>query len=184
MSRGQIHVYTGDGKGKTTACLGLLLRFLGGGARACLIQFDKGAPPGSDFYAERRALARFENLSLRPFGLPRFNAENGTFRFKNVPGDYDEARQGLLEARAALKQGFGMLVLDEILSLPLTGLATQADIEALLVDFESAGRPCELILTGHQIWPALESKADLVTEMKKRKHYFDQALKARKGIEY
>jgi cob(I)alamin adenosyltransferase len=183
-ARSQIHVYTGDGKGKTTACLGLLLRFLGSGGRACLLQFDKGSPEGSDFYAERKALARFEGFTLQATGLPRFNAEKGTFRFKNTPGDLDEARRGLAVARESMAGGYGLLVLDEILSLPLTGLATQADIESLLDHYESLGRPCELVLSGHQIWPELERRVDLITEMKKRKHYFDQALKARKGIEF
>jgi cob(I)alamin adenosyltransferase len=182
--RARIHVYTGDGKGKTTAALGLLLRFLGGGGQACLVQFDKGAEPGSDFYGERRILERLEGMSLQPTGLPRFNAEKGTFRFKNVPGDFDEARRGLQVAKAAMQAGHGLLVLDEVLSLVLTELVKKEDIEALLNRYEELGRPCELVLTGHKIWPELVAKVDLVTEMKKQKHYFDEKQKARKGIEY
>lgn len=184
MSRAQIHIYTGGGKGKTTAALGLLLRFLGSGGKACLIQFDKGAAPGSDFYSERKALAQFPQLSLQPTGLPRFNAEKETFRFQNGPGDLAEAERGYGLALEALKGGYGLLVLDELLSLPLTGLLAQEKVEALLDAYDALGRPCELILTGHQIWPSLEARVDLITEMTKRKHYFDQALKARKGIEY
>lgn len=184
MSRPQIHIYTGDGKGKTTAALGLLLRFLGSGGRACLIQFDKGAAEGSDFYSERRALAAFPGLTLIPTGLVRFNAEKETFRFKNIPGDFAEAQRGLSLAKAALEQAYGLVVLDEVLSLALTGLMQPSELEALLDAYEGLGRPCELVLTGHQIWPELESRVDLITEMKKRKHYFDQALKARKGIEF
>jgi cob(I)alamin adenosyltransferase len=183
-ARPQIHVYTGDGKGKTTAALGLLLRFLGTGAQACFIQFDKGAAEGSDFYSERQALSRFSNATLHPTGLVRFNAEKQTFRFNNIPGDHAEAERGLKLAHEALGQGFGLLILDEFLSLPLTGLATEATVEAFLDAFEAAGRPCELVLTGHKVWPSLEARVDLITEMKKRKHYFDQALKARKGIEF
>lgn len=184
MSPNQIQVYTGSGKGKTTAALGLLLRFLGAGGKACLIQFDKGAAPGSDFYSERQALAKFPHLTLQPTGLVRFNAEKETFRFQNGPGDLAEAQRGLGLARQALEGGYGLVVLDEILSLPLTGLLPQAEIMALLAEYERLGRPCELVLTGHQIWPELEAQVDLITEMNKRKHYFDQALKARKGIEY
>lgn len=184
MSRAQVHVYTGAGKGKTTAALGLLLRFLGSGGRACLVQFDKGRAPGEELYSERQALARFPELTLHASGQPRFNPEKGTFRFKNVPGDFAEARQGLSLARQALGQGYGLVVLDEILSLPLTELLPQAQIEGLLDEYERLGRPCELVLTGHQIWPGLEARVDLITEMRKQKHYFDQGLKARKGIEY
>jgi cob(I)alamin adenosyltransferase len=184
MSRPQTHVYTGDGKGKTTAALGLLLRFLGSGGRACLIQFDKGSSEGSDFYSERKALARFDALTVQATGLVRFNAEKGTFRFKNLPGDHEEAQRGMALARQALKDGCGLLVLDEVLSLPMTGLLLEAELEAFLDEYEALGRPCELVLTGHQIWPRLEARVDLITEMKKRKHYFDQALKARKGIEF
>jgi cob(I)alamin adenosyltransferase len=183
-ARAQIQVYTGDGKGKTTAALGLLLRFLGSGGKACFIQFDKGAAEGSDFYSERKALAQFPGLTQHPTGLVRFNAEKQTFRFNNVPGDHVEAERGLALAHAALKEGYGLLVLDEILSLPLTGLASEATVEAFLDAFEAQGRPCELVLTGHKLWPTLEARVDLITEMKKRKHYFDQSLKARKGIEF
>ncbi len=184
MSPNQIQVYTGGGKGKTTASLGLLLRFLGGGGTACFIQFDKGAEAGSDFYGERKALAAFPALTLHATGRPRFNAEKGTFRFNNVPSDLEEGRRGLALARSALAGGFGLVVLDEILSLPLTGILPQAEIMGLLDDYERLGRPCELVLTGHQIWPELEARVDLITEMTKRKHYFDKSLKARKGIEY
>lgn len=180
----RIQVYTGDGKGKTTAAIGLLVRFLGGGGKACLIQFDKGAEAGSDFYGERRILAGLDGFTLHPTGLTRFNAEKGTFRFKNIPGDFEEAKRGMQLAYDALEQGYGLLVLDEILSLVLTELVKKEDIEALLDRYVALGRPCELVLTGHKIWPELVQRVDLITEMKKLKHYFDQALKARKGIEY
>ncbi|MES2201092.1 MAG: cob(I)yrinic acid a,c-diamide adenosyltransferase [candidate division FCPU426 bacterium] len=180
----QIQIYTGDGKGKTTAALGLLLRFVGGGGKACLIQFDKGAAPGSDFYGERKAMALLPGLKLEPTGLPRFNPDKGTFRFANIPGDLQEARRGLDLARGAFRQDYGLVVLDELLSTVLTGLASRDDIMGLLDDYESLGRPCELLITGHKIWPELEARADLITEMKKLKHYFDKDLKARKGIEF
>ena len=181
---GQIQVYTGDGKGKTTAALGLLLRFLGSGGRACFIQFDKGAPEGSSFYSERTLFPLLGGLTHHATGLPRFNPKHGTFRFTNVPGDLVEAQRGLVLARQALGEGFGLVVLDEILSTVLTGLLQAKEVMDLIDEHGRLGRPCELVLTGHQIWPDLEAKVDLITEMKKRKHYFDQALQARKGIEF
>jgi cob(I)alamin adenosyltransferase len=183
-SAGQIQAYTGDGKGKTTAALGLLLRFLGSGGRACFIQFDKGAEEGSDFYSERRLFPLLSGLTHLPTGRPRFNPKSGTFRFNNIPADLTEAQRGLEAAREALGQGFGLLVLDEILSAVLTGLLKQGDVIALLDEHARLGRPCELVLTGHQTWPELDERLDLITEMKKRKHYFDRSVKARKGIEF
>ncbi len=180
----QIQVYTGDSKGKTTAALVLMLRFLGSGGRACLIQFDKGAERGSDFYQERKLFPLLPGLTHHATGLPRFNAEKNTFRFKNIPADFAEAQRGLKLAKEALHQGFGLLILDEILSLILTELVQKEEILELLSAYETAGRPCELVLTGHRIWPELEAKVDLITEMKKLKHYFDKGLKARKGIEF
>ena len=180
----RIQVYTGEGKGKTTAALGLLLRFLGSGGKACLIQFDKGSKEGVDFYSERRLLEGMKDLSFHATGLPRFDPEKETFRFNNVEGDFLQARKGLDLAQAALKQGVGLLVLDELLSLILTGLLQKEDIFAFLDSYEAVGRPCELVITGHRIWPELEARVDLITEMRKVKHYFDQRVKARKGIEF
>jgi len=180
----QIQIYTGEGKGKTTAALGLILRFLGAGGKACLIQFDKGSKAGSDFYSERRIFPALDGLSHHACGLVRFDEKTESFRFPNIAGDFDEARRGLELARQSLRQGFGLLVLDEFLSLILTDLLKKEDIIRFLDDYEAAGRPSELVLTGHRIWPELEARADLITEMRKVKHYFDQSLKARKGIEY
>jgi cob(I)alamin adenosyltransferase len=180
----QIQVYTGEGKGKTTAALGLLLRFLGAGGKARLIQFDKGSKEGDALYSERGALKVFPDLEILSFGLPRFDAIKETFRFNNIEGDFKEAKRGLEAAQDSFKKGFGLVVLDEILSLVLTGLATKDDIMTLLQEYERSGRPCELVLTGHRIWDELEQRVDLITEMRKIKHYYDKNVKARRGIEF
>jgi cob(I)alamin adenosyltransferase len=184
VSQDQIQIYTGDSKGKTTASLGLMLRFLGSGGKACLIQFDKGAAPDSDFYQERKLFPLLTGLTHVPTGLVRFNAEKNTFRFNNIPGDFQEAQRGMQCAQEALAKGYGLVILDEILSLILTDLVKKEEIIALLDVYEALGRPCELVLTGHRIWPELEARADLITEMKKLKHYFDKGVQARKGIEF
>ena len=183
-NRAQIQVYTGDGKGKTTAALGLLLRFVGSGGSACLIQFDKGAAKDSDFYNERKVFHLLPNFTHIATGLPRFNPENNTFRFKNIPADLSEAQRGLKLAHETLANGYGLVVLDEILSTVLTGLLKADEVLQLLDSYEQLGRPCELVFTGHQIWPELEARVDLITVMSKQKHYFDQSVKARKGIEF
>jgi len=179
----RVQIYTGDGKGKTTAALGLLLRFLGAGGKAVLVQFDKGAGP-DDFYSERRLFPLLTGLTHHPTGLVRFVPSRGTFRFKNISGDFEEARRGLDLARQAMTSGAGLVVLDELLSLLLTGLLQEADVDSLLDTYEDLNRPCELVLTGHRVYPALVQRADLITCMEKQKHYFDQGEAARKGIEY
>jgi cob(I)alamin adenosyltransferase len=180
----KVQVYTGDGKGKTTAALGLIVRFLGAGGKACLIQFDKGSQEGKEFYSERRLLRTLPGLTFHPTGLPRFDETAQTFRFENIPEDRQAAEEGLGLARRSFAGDFGLVVLDEVLSLVMTGLASREEILALLADYEAAGRPCELVLTGHLVWPELVDKVDLITEMKKVKHYFESGESARKGIEY
>lgn len=180
----QIQIYTGEGKGKTTAALGLILRYLGTGGLACLIQFDKGAKAGSDFYSERKIFPQLAGLTFHACGLQRFDEKTESFRFPNIPGDFEEAQRGLKLAKESFKLGFGLVVLDELLSLILTGLLEKDAIMDLLDAYQEAGRPCELVITGHRVWPELEARADLVSEMRKVKHYFDQSVKARKGIEY
>jgi len=182
-AQGRIQVYTGDGKGKTTAALGLLLRFIGSGGNAVLVQFDKGAGAG-DFYGERKLFPLLPGLVHHPTGLVRFVPEKGTFRFQNVKGDFEEAHRGMALARTALTSGAGLVVLDEVLSLLLTGLLEESQIHTLLDEYERLGRPCELVLTGHKMTPQLEQRADLITRMENVKHYFDQGVVARKGIEY
>ncbi len=184
MDGGRIQIYTGNGKGKTSAALGLLLRFLGSGGKVCLIQFDKGSPESGEFYSERNILRALPGLTLHATGCQRFDAVKKTFRFENNEQDLAQARQGLALARQAIQGGFGLVVLDEILSLVMTKLVERAEVLSLLEDFQSWNRPCELVLTGHVVWPELVEKADLITEMRKRKHYFDKGEQARKGIEY
>jgi cob(I)alamin adenosyltransferase len=116
--------------------------------------------------------------------LVRFVPEKNTFRFKNIAGDFEEAQRGLKLAQTAFNSGAGLVVLDEILSLPLTGLVQEQAILELLDVYEALQRPCELVLTGHQLFPSLEQRVDLITRMQKVKHYYDQGEQARKGIEY
>src|SRR5687767_11324886 len=99
-----------------------MLRFLGSGGKACLIQFDKGSKEGSDFYSERRLFPKLEGLTHHATGLVRFDEATESFRFKNIPGDFEEAKRGLELARQSFSQGFGLVILDELLSLILTNL--------------------------------------------------------------
>jgi len=180
---GQIQIYTGDGKGKTTCAVGLIVRGAGAGLKSAFLQFDKGSE-AEDFYSERRILRKIPEIEVIPTGKIRM-MPNGQFRFSNSPPDFEEARRGLQLALSAIQNGkYNIVVCDEILSCLLTGLLKEEDVIQLLDVFEKSGRPCELVLTGRSLPDAIRAKADLVTEMKMTKHYFNKGLPARKGIEF
>lgn len=182
---GFVHVYYGGGKGKTTAAIGLAVRAAGAGKRVRFIQFDKGFDPErGEHYSERKVLRRIPEIELTPTGCERIRAD-GTFRFGVEPADLAEARRGLAEARAALAGGgYDLVILDEALGALAYGLVLEADILALLDAHEQSGRRAELVLTGHKLTPTIKERADLVTRMEKVKHYFDQGVPARVGIEF
>ena len=182
-SQGQIQIYTGDGKGKTTAAIGLTIRAAGAGHKVAFIQFDKGSD-GEDFYSERNILRTLPAIDVLPTGKIRM-MPNGQFRFANSPPDFEEAKRGLKLAEEALKSTkYQLIICDEILSCIMTTLMTEKDVLHLIDVFEKSGRKCDLILTGRTLPEAIKAKADLVTEMKMIKHYFDKGLPARKGIEF
>lgn len=182
----RIQVYTGDGKGKTTAALGLAIRHLGAGGRVCIIHFDKGAEPGLEdkLYSERAILRSLPGLELFSCGMQRFDPDQGTFRFENRSEDRQEALRGLVLAETKLVQGPSLLILDEVLSLVMTKLVKTQEVMAFVKKYADKGKPCELVLTGHAAWPELAACVDLITDMRKRKHYFDEGEGARKGIEF
>ncbi|MDZ4677033.1 MAG: cob(I)yrinic acid a,c-diamide adenosyltransferase [Oligoflexia bacterium] len=182
-AQGQIHVYTGDGKGKTTAAVGLTIRAAGADQQVAFIQFDKGSE-AEDFYSERKILRAQTNIDVQPTGKIRM-MPTGQFRFSNSPPDFEEAKRGLeLAAKAVSNQKYQLVICDEILSCILTTLVKEDDVLELLDVFEKSGRTCDLVLTGRTLPEAIKARADLVTEMKLIKHYFNKGLPARKGIEF
>lgn len=171
MKTGYIQVYTGDGKGKTTAALGLCLRAVGAGLRVYIAQFlKKGA------YNELAALEAFsDKVKVEQFGTGRF--------VRDAPdsGDRMAARKGLEAAVHAAKSGdFDIIVLDEGCVAAAKGLIA---VEALLDLAVNRPATVELVITGRGADPRLLETADLVTEMKPVKHYFQQGVQARQGIE-
>ena len=179
----RLHIYYGYGKGKTTCAIGLAIRALGAGKKVALVQFDKGYDGIQEHYSERKILRSLKGLSLFPFGMERVLGPNA-FRFKNEPGDFEQAGKGMEKARELIVSGDqDLLILDELLALVMTQLATREEVTAL-VDLYLQNRRFEMVITGHQVWPALLEKADLVTEMRKEKHYFDQKEPSKEGIEY
>ncbi|MBN8571908.1 MAG: cob(I)yrinic acid a,c-diamide adenosyltransferase [Ignavibacteria bacterium] len=181
------HIYYGYGKGKTTAVMGLAMRALGAGKRVAIVQFDKGYDGQNEHYAERIILRKLKEIGfpveLYPTGAERMNAD-GTFRFKNTDEDFDEAKKGLQIAKDLIENGdVDMLILDEAIAAVVYHLLSKEDVESL-IELYNKKRRFELVMTGHKLWEGLEQKADLVTELKKVKHYFDEGIPARLGIEF
>ncbi len=179
----RLHIYYGYGKGKTTSAVGLAIRVLGAGQRAAIVQFDKGYDGVNEHYSERKILRGLPNLRLFPFGKERVLGP-GAFRFKNESGDFEEAQAALAKSRELIEKGDqNLLVLDELLAAVMCKLLTPGDVMDLVALYDK-NRRCELVITGHQIWPELVEKADLVTEMRKEKHYFDEKMPSKEGIEF
>ena len=170
---GQIQVYTGNGKGKTTAALGLAFRAAGHGFRTYVAQFLKGQPTGEVEAAKKLApLIRIEQ-----FG------REGFITVKDGPADEDvsRAREGLARATEAMLSGdYRIVVLDEINTAVHFKIVPEADVLDFL-DKRPAG--VEVVLTGRYAPASFIERASLVTEMKDVKHYFDQGVPAREGIE-
>jgi cob(I)alamin adenosyltransferase len=171
--KGYIEVYTGNGKGKTTAALGLALRAAGHGYPTFIGQFLKGQR-----YGELGSVRRLSPLvTIRQFG------RRGFIHVTENPGDEDirRARRGLDAClRAMLSGKYRIVVLDEISVALHFRLLDRKDVE-LLLDQKPAD--VELVLTGRYAPSWLIRLADLVTEMKDRKHYYAKGIRARTGIE-
>ena len=181
--RPQLHIYTGDGKGKTTACIGLAVRALGAGLTVRFIQFDKGFEGQDEHYSERHILRGLANLRLDPTGCDRIQPD-GHFRFGVTPEDRSEALRALALARDALGAGVAdVVILDEILSAQQYHLIGEQDILDLIASWR-AEPTCELVLSGRTKLASVIDQADLVTELRKVKHYFDAGLLARRGIDF
>lgn len=170
---GCVHVYTGNGKGKTTAALGLALRSWGHGKKVCIIQFMKKNPN----YGEYKASYKIgKNFIIRQFGRNTF--------IKNKPHPVDKrlAKRGLNFVKKIISERrYDLVVLDEINCALHWGLLESAGVREIL-RIKPDG--IELVFTGRFAPKWLLKCADLVTEMQEKKHYYKKGLKARLGIEY
>lgn len=182
-----IHVYYGYGKGKTTSAMGLAIRALGAGKKVAIVQFDKGYDGENEHYNERNILRKLKELGypieINPTGCERMN-EDGTFRFKSNDDDLAEAQRGLSIAKDLVQNGDqDLLILDEIIAAVAYNLLKKEEVEEVIALYRKNQR-YELVMTGHKLWDGLEEKVDLITEMRKVKHYFDAGIPAREGIEF
>ncbi|MBM2824456.1 MAG: ATP:corrinoid adenosyltransferase BtuR/CobO/CobP [Dehalococcoidales bacterium] len=170
---GLVQVFTGEGKGKTSAALGTALRALGRGLRVCVVVFMKGDYP----YGEWEALAKLPNVKIVRFGFRTFT---DPARVKSE--EKEQASQALAAAREAVLGGsYDLVVLDEVNIAVAWKLVELDEVVKLIQD-----KPpnVELILTGRYADARLVELADLVTECLKIKHPYDKGIKARVGIEY
>ena len=171
LIQGYIQIYTGDGKGKTTAALGLALRAAGHGLRSYIAQFMKGQT-----YGELISLRSIPDITIEQFGKDTFvHIDSAT------PEDIQMAEYGLEQAGQAMMSGnYQIIILDEI------HVAIHFQLLTLdrVLNFLSIKPPAiELILTGRRAPKELIDKADIVTEMVEVKHYYQHNVLARDGIE-
>ena len=169
--QGFVQIYTGDGKGKTTAALGLALRAAGAGLRVYFGQFIKNGD-----YSELTGLARFADcITVAQFGLGRFVGR------EPAPADREAAQRGLQAIRRALVSGaYDLVIADEANVAVALGLIEPDDLVALI---DQRPEQVELVLTGRGAPDAVLARADLVTEMRCVRHYYDRGVLARQGIE-
>lgn len=174
LDRGLVQIYTGNGKGKTTAALGLALRAVGRKLRVCMIQFAKGCDPCGEHLAAEL---------LAPWLTMVQTGHRGWLDTKDPgPEARESARQAFALAREAVTGGtYDLVILDEINAAVSYGLVMVDEVLALM---ESKGPRVELVLTGRDAAPELVAAADLVTEMREIKHYYHAGVPARVGIEH
>ena len=167
-----IQIYTGNGKGKTTAALGLIIRALGNGKKVCLIQFMKK----NFVYGEIKFLEKQNNIDVFQFGTDQLIDPNNPDEI-----DFKEAKRGYQKTREILNSGkYDLIVIDEInVAVEWKLLPPEKQLE--LMDIKT---DAEVVMTGRYASPEVIKKANLVTEMLEIKHYYSEGIQARKGVEF
>jgi len=173
LRKGLVQVFTGDGKGKTSAAMGAVVRALGHGLKVYIVFFMKG-----DYSSgERNILSQLPNVTVESFGSEEF-IDPANIK----PEDREQAKKALAAAGEAMLSGsYDLVVLDEV-NLAVAWSLVEVDEVLKLIEDKPEG--VELILTGRRADSRLVQSADLVTEMLKIKHPYDEGAAAREGIEY
>lgn len=173
MKKGLVQVYTGNGKGKTTAALGLAFRAVGHGMKVLMVQFMKGNIQRGELESAKKLSP---NLTFKQVGRETFISKPNP-----DPKDLQLAQEGFSIAKRAIQdKEYDIVILDEINLAIDYGLIPLND---LLQIIDSKPDTVELILTGRNVKREILERADLVTEMVDRKHYYDKGVPAREGIE-
>lgn len=174
-----IQLFTGNGKGKTTAALGTAFRAAAAGKRVAIVYFDKGG----EHYSERKIIRdRIPEIVISVTGLDRIDPITNEFRFGVTDEDRAEGERGLAIVRELIaKKSAGVIILDEINSSASLGIVQEKDVIEIL-----RGKPekTELILTGRDAPDSFIQRADLVTDMRLVKHYYYKGEQAREGFDY
>jgi len=170
-SRGYIHLYTGNGKGKTTAAIGLAIRAAGAGKKVFIAQFVKGM-----HYSELEALKRFTEIVVRQYGLDCFIKQQPALK------DIEAAQRGLQETASIIKSNkYDVVIMDEVCVALHYRLFDTGELTSVLKKKPEA---MEIVMTGRKAPKELYEISDLITEMKEIKHYYNHGVQARKGIEH
>ncbi len=168
--KGYIQIYTGNGKGKTTAAIGLAIRAVGANLKVLFVQFVKG-----QYYSEHKTLEKLENITIKQFG------REGFIHSKPTEEDIKKAKEGYNFVLDAFKQNlYDVVILDEANIAVFFNLFSEDELIYLM---DKKPTNTELIITGRYATQKVIEKADLVTEMKEIKHYYKQNVLARVGIE-
>jgi len=171
--KGLVEIFTGDGKGKTSAALGIALRASGHAFKVFIIYFMKGGFP----YGERKALSQLPNIKFAKFGLESFVDPNNV-----TEAEKEEARKALQTAKEVIfNNEYDIVILDEVNVATAWNLISTDEVIKLI---KEKPKNVELILTGRYADDKLIELADLVTNMTKVKHPYDKGILARKGIDY
>lgn len=168
--KGYVQVYTGNGKGKTTASFGLALRASGAGLKVFIGQFCKGQD-----YSELKAFKNLPNVILKQFGTPKF------IFGKPSEEDYERASKAFNEVKKIIQSGdYDIVILDEANIAMNLGLIS---VDEFIDTIKKRPSHVEIVITGRNAPEEILEIADLVTEMKEIKHYYSKGVQARKGIE-
>jgi len=173
-----IHIITGDGKGKTTASLGLTLRAIGSGKRVAIIQFMK-----KSIFSEHKAIRKFKlPILIESFGI-------GFYKILSDTKTDAQHRHIVAKAWARAKEiidskNYDLIILDEINVAISLGLLDAKDVADFINSIKSNNKYFDLVLTGRDASPKLKKIADLISDIKCVKHYFNHGINARKGIEF
>jgi cob(I)alamin adenosyltransferase len=172
LEKGYVHVYTGPGKGKTTAALGLGLRAVGAGLKVYMIQFMKGRR-----YSELDSVENIPNFTISQYGRDEFVSKENPKKI-----DIDLAQKGFVHAKNIIKNGkYDLVILDEINVAVDYNLIPLKDVIKLI---NEKPEKLELVLTGRYAHPDIIKSADIVTEMLEIKHPYQEGVNARKGIDF